>query len=480
MNLKDNLKKIRKANNLSQEDLAEKLNVSRQAVSKWEQGLAYPEMDKVIQLCNMFNLNMDEILNQDIEQVERESKSKININKYIDDFLGYIKKTVKMFCSMKFKDQVKCVFEQFFIIIGLIIFSALLGSLLSLVVRNVFSFLPSNIYYPFYNVLEGVYYLVYSILAVIVIFYVFKIRYLDYYEFVEEEPKEESTEVKEEKIELDDKREKIIIRDPKHSEYKFINGILSVLVFIIKCFLACFSLGVCASLVGVVMVIVISFLFVKTGLLFVGAFMGCLGLIAIHLIMLYLIYCFITNVKIKKGVTFFAFIISLIMGGVACGLIVNSIKDYKIVDDIESNYLVKTTEEMDMNKNLIIEDNYIDIEFVESNNKNLKIEYTHASYCNIESFLNDGHLYFNRDCGNDFVFKNIINDLENKVIVKPDLYKVIIYTNKDNIKLLKNNLNNYYKSIRDEEVSRLRKENDELSTELNELKNECYMCLEDK
>ena len=61
MNLSDNLKKIRKDNNLSQEALAEKLGVSRQAVSKWESGLAYPEMDKVIQICNMFDLNIDEL-----------------------------------------------------------------------------------------------------------------------------------------------------------------------------------------------------------------------------------------------------------------------------------------------------------------------------------------------------------------------------------------------------------------------------------
>ena len=70
MNLSDNLKKIRKDNNLSQEQLAEKLGVSRQSVSKWESGIAYPEMDKVLQLCKMFNLNIDELLNQNISEVK--------------------------------------------------------------------------------------------------------------------------------------------------------------------------------------------------------------------------------------------------------------------------------------------------------------------------------------------------------------------------------------------------------------------------
>ena len=47
MKLSDNLKRIRKENNLSQEQLAEKLGVSRQAVSKWESEQSYPEMDNM-------------------------------------------------------------------------------------------------------------------------------------------------------------------------------------------------------------------------------------------------------------------------------------------------------------------------------------------------------------------------------------------------------------------------------------------------
>ena len=71
MNLSDNLKKIRKEHNLSQEDLAESLGVSRQSVSKWESGQAYPEMDKVLQICKMFDVSIDDLLNQDIKKVQK-------------------------------------------------------------------------------------------------------------------------------------------------------------------------------------------------------------------------------------------------------------------------------------------------------------------------------------------------------------------------------------------------------------------------
>ena len=83
INLAENLKKIRKENNLSQEQLAEKLGVSRQSVSKWEAGQAYPEMDKVLQICKLFNLNMDELFNQDVKEVNEVKESKANVNRFI-------------------------------------------------------------------------------------------------------------------------------------------------------------------------------------------------------------------------------------------------------------------------------------------------------------------------------------------------------------------------------------------------------------
>ena len=62
MNFKDNLKKIRKDNNLSQEELADKLGVSRQAVSKWELGVSVPSTDTLLELCKLFKVSFEEIL----------------------------------------------------------------------------------------------------------------------------------------------------------------------------------------------------------------------------------------------------------------------------------------------------------------------------------------------------------------------------------------------------------------------------------
>ena len=102
----NNLKKIRKNNNLSQEQLAEILGISRQAISKWESGSAYPEMEKIIQLCEKFNVNIDDLLNKDIGEIISEEQSKKNLNKYIESFLNYTSNTVNLFCSMNFKSKI--------------------------------------------------------------------------------------------------------------------------------------------------------------------------------------------------------------------------------------------------------------------------------------------------------------------------------------------------------------------------------------
>ena len=101
MNLSDNLKRIRKENNLSQEQLADKLGVSRQSVSKWESGQAYPEMDKVLQLCQLFNLNIDELLNQNIKDVNNKKQAKNTFNKFLESALDYLTRVYKMLIQLE-------------------------------------------------------------------------------------------------------------------------------------------------------------------------------------------------------------------------------------------------------------------------------------------------------------------------------------------------------------------------------------------
>ncbi|MBS4537541.1 helix-turn-helix transcriptional regulator [Clostridium sp. D2Q-11] len=62
MKFSGRLKVLRKEKGLSQEKLAELLNVSRQSVSKWEAGQTYPEIDKLIILSDFFNITLDDLI----------------------------------------------------------------------------------------------------------------------------------------------------------------------------------------------------------------------------------------------------------------------------------------------------------------------------------------------------------------------------------------------------------------------------------
>jgi len=62
MNFGKNLQILRKMKNMTQEELAEKMNVSRQTISKWEIGTVLPEVEKLVELCEMFNCSIDQLL----------------------------------------------------------------------------------------------------------------------------------------------------------------------------------------------------------------------------------------------------------------------------------------------------------------------------------------------------------------------------------------------------------------------------------
>jgi transcriptional regulator with XRE-family HTH domain len=67
MKLSEKIVRLRKENGWSQENLAEKLNVSRQAVSRWEGGTASPDASNILQLSKLFGVTTDYLLNDDFE-----------------------------------------------------------------------------------------------------------------------------------------------------------------------------------------------------------------------------------------------------------------------------------------------------------------------------------------------------------------------------------------------------------------------------
>ncbi len=62
MSISVKIQQLRKSNGLSQEQLAEKLDVSRQAISKWESGVTFPDVEKIVLISELFNISTDYLL----------------------------------------------------------------------------------------------------------------------------------------------------------------------------------------------------------------------------------------------------------------------------------------------------------------------------------------------------------------------------------------------------------------------------------
>lgn len=67
MNLSEKLQLLRNNNRLSQEELAEKLGISRQAVSKWESGQSTPDLKKLIAIAELYNVTIDSLVKDNDE-----------------------------------------------------------------------------------------------------------------------------------------------------------------------------------------------------------------------------------------------------------------------------------------------------------------------------------------------------------------------------------------------------------------------------
>ncbi len=89
MTIGEKIYKLRVNSNISQEQLAEKLSVSRQSVSKWEMDQALPQIDKVVMLCNLFGVTTDELLQVNVP-IKIENKGEKKKNRYFgtDGFRG--------------------------------------------------------------------------------------------------------------------------------------------------------------------------------------------------------------------------------------------------------------------------------------------------------------------------------------------------------------------------------------------------------
>ena len=187
MEFNEKLQKLRKEHNITQEGLADKLNVSRQAVSKWESGSAYPDMEKLISLSRIFNISLDDLVN-DKELVSKEKcVKKMDFKDMIDKVIEFISKSINMFWSMKFSEKIKFLFEMGIIVLMTLLIAYVTTEIICSIFREILTVLPSDIYMFIMTLISSLLSIIWMILGVIVVIKVFKDRYLDYYLVVDKD-----------------------------------------------------------------------------------------------------------------------------------------------------------------------------------------------------------------------------------------------------------------------------------------------------
>ena len=376
MKFGDKLISLRKKHGLSQEELASKLNVSRQSVSKWESNNTYPETDKIVQICNIFDCRMDDLINDKISDVDScERKNKNNFSIAFDSLLEFITKSINMFTSMKFSSGLRCLVE-FGILAGCLI---LLGTIITEtgtdIIMNLFGFLSEDIYWIFNNIIYTIFEIVVVCFSVIIIIHVFKIRYLDFYDKMVLENKSEGTidEVKkkekndekcEEKEEQPTKRKlkfklneepKIIIRD-KHTTFAFLSTVSKIIIGVFKAMVALLACCFVFSLVCLIALVVVSISLSKFSLMFIGIDIGLLGIIVINILILLMMINYVINKKSNLKLMSYVFLGSLITIGVGCGLGLIGVAGFKFIDSMEGISEPITKEvELDVKENMVID-----------------------------------------------------------------------------------------------------------------------------
>lgn len=450
MRFSEKLQKIRKDNNITQEGLADRLNVSRQAVSKWESGTAYPDTEKLIQISKIFNVSLDELINDNVEKNNNGSK-KMAIMDIVNSILDFISKSVNMFWSMKFTEKIKCLFEMC-VLIGIIILVAFLStSMIVNLFRRILIFMPYEILYGLCSLFETLLCLVWLVLGIMIVLKIFKTRYLDYYVFVIDDSVSKKT-IEEPIKELKEKKEyRVVIRDPKDSSLNIVRKIGKVFSFFLKCFCFLLLIPVMICFIFSIVLLVFSIFFIFEGLLFNGISIFIVGLILSIYLVLEFIYNLLFNREHMVNRIFVLFIIGLSLMGVGIGLSMVALSNFTYeVDSVRNMNIhnIKMSDDLVLNFIAYGMDNVV----IDNNLSDIKLEIT--SYGDSEVYLYNYNDYVNKfsykvyDISYEYneieMYKNIFNNLkEEKIINYNSIYDVKMYISEDNLMKLRKNVNNY-------------------------------------
>lgn len=456
MKFGENLQKLRKERGISQEQLAEQLGVTRQSVSKWESGASYPEMDKIVAICNIFHCDMDVLINKDITE-ERDKKDASKVVKVgFKNIADYIKKTIYLFEHQSFKDIIKMIAQVMIIICVILCFSIPFMLFKEMVVSlfytgdNWFSIFFSRFWNFIFNASYG-------ILAIATFLYIFKVKFLDGEEIVIEEVNESLDTIDDDNSQdtVKDNKKKKIIKVKRTEGFSLLDLLSKAITLCLKVFLLFLLIP---AIIGVIMLIIAFVLLVILffrGVFLVGPIFIALGITVFCLIVIELILDFIFNLRFSRRRVIITVISSVVVSAVGLGLSIWYFLNLNVVNDVPNNFKQETQEEVYMmNDELLIQYGWNYIKFVEdesmTNQIRVRIDY-YPDYTAAELEKEDNEIFINYDTINSIrineVTDSIINNLKKNKLYTYDKLGTVsmtITSSKNNIEKLKENYNKQY------------------------------------
>ena len=440
-----NLQKLRKEKNMSQEALAEKLDVTRQSVSKWESGASYPEMDKLISICKIFNVDMDTLVNGDVSNTEGKEIN-ITTKDLLDKFNTLMKKIVCLFENMSFKEII-----EFLVTIFILILIILIGTIPKELIESLIGKgLLDDIGYigpTLNNIFRLIVDILYSVFAIVIFIYVLKIKYLDRIKIKEDNDKEIIAKVKEKKVE----EKQVIIKD--NNSNSLTKTLAKIIIYIIKFFVICYLIAPLICIVIFAVMIGFLVLFVIKGLPLLGILLWTISLLIISSICFEVPLNFVINHKNNYKRIMITLLISLIIIIIGSTFFAYHFFSITYVDSIPNDIkTMEIKESYDMNNNITIYDDYYsDIKYVIDDSLTDRIEVTVTYYDylikrDIEIKLHNNNLVIYNNGPKEVNFKEALDKLsddfkDNKVYNYDKLnnYKVTIKSSSNNINIIKNN-----------------------------------------
>lgn len=320
MKFQENLQKLRKEAHLSQEALAEKLNVTRQSVSKWKSGASYPEMDKLFALCDIFQVELDTLLNKDVDHKEKKEERKTEQkNPFFQKIDRAMKKIIYFFSSMKGKDLASFLLTVFLLILVIAFCQIPFFFLLDLLKRFIFSPIGGVVGSTLSNIFTVLFDIFYIIFSLLLFFYVLKLKYFD--SIVIKEEKEVEPEKPE--ITVPNKKKEVIVEKEQTSSFGF-----SLLTLILKGITLFLLIPLSIWNLFSIVIFGLSLSFLLQGFPLWGIVLCFFAILLLSLLLADFLSRFLFNKKIpakRFRVSFIIALATLTIGSVSIGLEVSQI-----------------------------------------------------------------------------------------------------------------------------------------------------------